>query len=51
MKNDIIITVGLGFIGSNLIDYLIKKKFNIISLDKDSRISITLKNLKKIIKS
>ena len=36
MKNDIIITVGLGFIGSNLIDYLIKKKFNIISLDKIS---------------
>ena len=34
MKNNIIITGGLGFIGSNLIDYLIKKKFNIINLDK-----------------
>ena len=36
MKNNIIITGGLGFIGSNLIDYLIKKKLNIISLDKIS---------------
>jgi len=36
MKNNIIITGGLGFIGSNLIDYLIKKKFNIINLDKIS---------------
>ncbi len=30
----IIVTGGLGFIGSNLIDLLIKKKFNVINLDK-----------------
>jgi len=34
MKNIIVITGGAGFIGSNLIKYLINKtKFNIISLD------------------
>ena len=33
MKN-IIVTGGLGFIGSNLIDLLIKKKFNVINIDK-----------------
>ena len=30
----IIVTGGLGFIGSNLIDILIKKKFFVINLDK-----------------
>ena len=30
----IIVTGGLGFIGSNLIDLLLKKKFNVINLDK-----------------
>ena len=30
----IIVTGGLGFIGSNLIDVLIKKKFFVINLDK-----------------
>ena len=30
----IIVTGGLGFIGSNLIDTLIKKKFFVINLDK-----------------
>ena len=32
----IIVTGGLGFIGSNLIDLLIKKKFKVINLDKVS---------------
>ena len=30
----IIVTGGLGFIGSNLIDLLIKKKFFVINIDK-----------------
>ena len=33
MKN-IIVTGGLGFIGSNLIDLLLKKKFKVINIDK-----------------
>tara|TARA_B110000003_G_scaffold236983_1_gene241900 strand:+ start:280 stop:1296 length:1017 start_codon:yes stop_codon:yes gene_type:complete len=33
MKN-IVVTGGLGFIGSNLIELLIKKKFNVINIDK-----------------
>ena len=34
MKNIIVVTGGAGFVGSNLINFLIKKtKFNIISLD------------------
>ena len=36
MKNNIIITGGLGFIGSNLIDYFIKKKFYVVNIDKIS---------------
>ena len=33
MKN-IIVTGGLGFIGSNLIDLLIEKKYSVINIDK-----------------
>ena len=36
MNKNIIVTGGLGFIGSNLIDFLISKKYSIIHLDKVS---------------
>ena len=37
MKNNkIIVTGGLGFIGSNLIEFLIKKNFYVINIDKIS---------------
>ena len=36
MNKNIIVTGGLGFIGSNLIDLLINKKYSIINLDKVS---------------
>ena len=32
----ILVTGGLGFIGSNLIDLLISKKYNVINVDKVS---------------
>ena len=35
-KTKIIVTGGLGFIGSNLIDLLIKKNFYVINIDKVS---------------
>ena len=35
-KNKVLVTGGLGFIGSNLIELLLKKKFNVINLDKVS---------------
>jgi dTDP-glucose 4,6-dehydratase len=49
MKKNIIVTGGLGFIGSNLIEYLINKKFNVINIDKISYSSnfYNVRNLKK----
>jgi dTDP-glucose 4,6-dehydratase len=49
MKKNIIVTGGLGFIGSNLIELLIKKNYNIINIDKVSYSSnfYNLKNIKK----
>ncbi len=35
-KNKVIVTGGLGFIGSNLIDFLINKKLQVINIDKVS---------------
>ena len=34
MNKNIIVTGGLGFIGSNLINLLLNKDFNIINIDK-----------------
>ena len=34
MKRKVIVTGGLGFIGSNLIDLLIKKNYYVINIDK-----------------
>ena len=47
--NKIIVTGGLGFIGSNLVHMLIKKKFFVINIDKVSYASnfYNLKNLPK----
>ena len=47
--NKVIVTGGNGFIGSNLIKFLIKKKFFVINIDKNtySKNSYILKNLKK----
>ena len=36
MKNKVLITGGLGFIGSNLVKYLIKKKYFVINVDKST---------------
>jgi len=36
MKENLIVTGGLGFIGSNLINLLIKKKYYVINIDKIS---------------
>ena len=46
MNKNIIVTGGLGFIGSNLIDLLISKKYSVINLDKVSY-SSNFYNLKK----
>ena len=34
MSKNIIVTGGLGFIGSNLIELLIKKNFKVLNIDK-----------------
>ena len=49
MKKNLIITGGLGFIGSNLIKFLLKKNYSIINIDKISYSSnpYNLKNIKK----
>ena len=49
MNKNIIVTGGLGFIGSNLIRMLIKKNYNILNIDKVSYSSnfYNTKNFKK----
>ena len=46
----IIVTGGLGFIGSNLIELLIKKKYFVINIDKDYPEGILLSEVLRIIK-
>ena len=46
MNKNIIITGGLGFIGSNLIKILIKKKYFVINIDKISYASNFYNTLK-----
>ena len=49
MKKNLIVTGGLGFIGSNLIKFLLKKNYSIINIDKISYSSnpYNLKDIKK----
>ena len=49
MKN-VIVTGGLGFIGSNLIELLLKKKYSVINIDKNTYSSnfYNVKEFKKI---
>ena len=50
MNKNIIVTGGSGFIGSNLINFLIKKKYSVINLDKLSYSSNSY-NTKNFIKN
>ena len=50
MKNLIVVTGGLGFIGSNLIELLIKKKFNVLNIDNKSY-SSNIYNIKSYYKN
>ena len=45
----IIVTGGNGFIGSNLVNFLIKKKYFVINIDKNkySKSSFLINNIKK----
>ena len=47
MKKSFLITGGYGFIGSSLVRFLLKKKFNVINIDKISYASIFYKDLHK----
>ena len=47
MKNSYLITGGYGFIGSSLVRLLLKKKFNVINIDKITYASIFYKDLHK----
>ena len=47
----IIVTGGSGFIGSNLVNFLIKKKYFVINIDKLTYAANTYKNTKKSIKN
>ena len=49
MQKKAVVTGGLGFIGSNLIELLVKKKFFVINIDKINYASniYNLKNVKK----
>ena len=54
MKENLIVTGGLGFIGSNLIELLLKKNYYVINLDKVTYSSnlyntITFNNNKKYV--
>ena len=41
----ILVTGGSGFIGTNFINFLAKKKFKVANLDKISKISVEMKKL------
>ena len=49
MNKNIIVTGGMGFIGSNLVNLLVKKNFKVINIDKVtySSNSYNIKNFKK----
>ena len=49
-KNTVLVTGGLGFIGSNLIEFLINKKIRVINVDKVSY-SSNFYNVKDFVKS